>query len=254
MRTLCRLAALALLGLLCASRASAALTYQYEFANASGVAQNVWFVNPGEMTPIQVYLVEVASGGDTPALTTARGALLSAGVRLTLISSVGGTTGTSFNAPHSNVAFNLAFDSTASRNTYDGSGLTGSFSTLGPSGTPLAGLSETIDFLSSGVQATPYVNGTTIEYRILLGTFTLTAGDLGNVSTIQASNLDPNGAYNVSADLSSLYDDSIAENNTPYTATISVVPEPSTPAGLVGLAAAGGFVLLWYRRSRSGLD
>lgn len=215
MKMLCGLIRLALLlaGLWAwaVSAAQAGGVYQYVFD------QDTYALPPGETMDVPVYLQETVGAEDTPVLSPGGVGLITAGVRLL------------FNDPPQpsqparvvnlfDIKENPDFDF------------------------PTSSLTATTAKLSLGTLLNPTVHGYEESpgvYRVLLGTFRFTAGEIEGQSTpIRATDYDPGFDDVVTGDMRVLDNSPLVDGM----ATITTVPEPTT-LGLLACAAAVGMVL-----------
>lgn len=254
MRCSCRLVALVLAVLCAASAALAAPVYSFRF---DGQTTGSYQVNTGSTVAVNVYLYEILSVGDTSRLIAGNG-LATGGVRLSLVN--GGVGAQSDVLSTSNIAINTTspapgFNDPLLLQRYIDSNVTTNYG-AGPAGTtPIASVTGGIDFFdpayaTAGLQPQT-VSGAENGYRVLLGTFTFTAGDFGNQITIQASRLgDSISAISTYSPYSGLSSDLDGFLTGTYTATITVVPEPPTIAAFTGLASMGLVYWAVYGRRR----
>jgi hypothetical protein len=213
------------------SIASAAYEYKYVFSS------NNYLALPGQIVPVEVYLQETVSGGSTPWFTTPGLGLFSGGVRV-YFDVAPLPTDRAEVLSVANISKNPLFtDPSTTLNLVSGSS---------------AGLIAAVnDPFTQLIQGTP-VNATTS--RILLGTFNFTAGLIPNeVTNLRASDFDTIMPTNQNVVIGSPFDpidlDSLI---IPATATITVIPEPSSLALLgFGGAALVGWQVRRVRRQRN---
>ncbi len=196
------------------STASAAYEYRYVFDATN------YTVSPGQTVPVQVFLQETVNGGSTPWFTTPGLGLFIGGVRVNFDELPVPTDRAEVLSTANIIANPLFTDSPPTLSLVSGSS---------------AGLTAAVaDPFSELIQGT-VVNASTS--RILLGTFTFTAGLIPNeVTNLLAGDYDAitqnvviTSGFNP-VDLDALI--------LPATATITVIPEPSSLA-LLGLGGAG---------------
>lgn len=178
--------------------AFAAVVNAYEFA----FGQDAYVVAPGATMAVPVYFQETVGSQDTSVLAPGGAGLITAAVQV-----VGDPllpTQPAQVRSLSDIIPNPAFD------------------------VPAPSLSLNAAKLSLGalegstVVGEEYTNGV---YRLLLGTFTFTAGDVpGEVTTIRATSFDPTFTNIVDGNMHALDGTPVGETR----ATIRVVPEPST--------------------------
>lgn len=203
---------------LIASAAQGAVIYEYRFD------QSQYFVLPGQVFTVNVYLRETFEPGDSTLLDSE--GLFGAGVRVTFDGSPAPSDPAKVVA-NTDIAPNILFDGATSTDIVPGSS---------------AGFTAIVDVASAAVTSP---TGTTFN-EILLGQFTFTAGMVTNeVTQLLATDFDPATDDNVTNASLTVLDSRILTAS----ATVTVVPEPATMVLMVSFMAPLAFGASRARKS-----
>lgn len=212
----------------------------YEF----GFDSSTYEVAPGQNLTVSVYLYETITAGDTSVLATAK--IMSTGVRISYDSTSTATDPVTLASVANPIQGGPAFTDESGDfgdwvTTYS---TPSEFTSVGTgAANPIAGLELSSWTEVPGVEV---AGSGGRKYSILLGTVTLTAGDiLEETTTLKASDLFTNRDDTYTYSPLNVLDDVPIWSST---AQITVVPEPSAWIGLSSMALMAG--IFWKIRSR----